>query len=290
MGGAAFSSGEVMMELRVMRHLWGVRESWEHAFPQFKAAGYAGIDALPPDPPDLDRFRRLLNEHGFDYILQVLTTGETVEDHVASFRRQVEAGLALAPRLIGCHGGRDAWSEAESARFFAQVLEIEHEIGLPVGHETHRGRILYNPWVTARMLDRFPALKLVCDFSHWTCVAERLLHDQTEIIRRCAARCIHLHARVGYEEGPQVPDPRAPEYRYCLEAFERWWRLVWDAQEARGLEASTLTPEYGPPGYLHTLPYTRQPVADLGEISDWQARRAAERFARRAEQGVTPSP
>jgi sugar phosphate isomerase/epimerase len=265
-----------------MRHVWGVSGSWEALFPRFKAAGYDGIDALPPAPSDRERFRTLLAEHGFSYILQVLTTGDTVEEHVASFRQQVEAGQGLAPVLIGCHGGRDAWSDDESARFFERVLLIEQELGIPVGHETHRGRILYNPWVTARMLDRFPDLKLVCDFSHWTCVAERMLHSESDIIRQCADRCIHIHARVGYEEGPQVPDPRAPEYHYCLDTFERWWDLVWDAQEARGLAVSTLTPEYGPPGYLHTLPNTRQPVADVWEISDWQAQRAAERFAQRA--------
>jgi sugar phosphate isomerase/epimerase len=271
------------MDLHLMRHLWGVTEPWDQAFPRFKEAGYRGIDALPPGPEDRDRFRRLLHEYGFSYILQVLTTGDTVEAHVASFRQQVDAGLELEPFLIGCHGGRDAWSDDESARFFEQVLRIEQEVGIPVGHETHRGRILYNPWVTSRMLARFPDLKLVCDFSHWTCVAERLLDDQTHIIRQSAGRCIHLHARVGYPEGPQVPDPRAPEYRGCLETFEAWWDLVWDAQEAHGMAVSTLTPEYGPPGYLHTLPYTRQPVADLAEVCDWQAQRAAERFANRRQ-------
>lgn len=270
------------MDLRLMRHLWGVTEPWEACFPKFKAAGYHGIDALPPDPADRERFRQLLGAFGFDYILQILTTGATVEEHVASFRQQLEAGLDLRPILVGCHGGRDAWSEAESEAFFGQVLEIEREVGIPVGHETHRGRILYNPWVTARMLDRFPDLRLVCDFSHWTCVAERLLGDQDDIIARCAERCVHIHARVGYEEGPQVPDPRAPEYRYCLDRFEGWWRRIWDAQAARGLAVTTLTPEYGPPGYLHTLPWTRQPVADLWEISDWQAQRAAAQFASRA--------
>ena len=269
------------MELRLMRHMWGVSESWENVFPRFKSAGYQGIDALPPDTRDRNRFRGLLAEYEFDYILQVLTTGDTVEEHVASFRQQVEAGKGFEPVLIGCHGGKDAWSERESEEFFAQVLEIERETGIPVGHETHRGRILYNPWITSRMLDRFPHLKLVCDFSHWTCVAERLLHDQNDIIRKCAERCVHIHARVGYEEGPQVPDPRAPEYQYCLDAFENWWQLIWDAQEARGVAKTTLTPEYGPPGYLQTLPYTRQPVADLWEVSDWQARRAVERFALR---------
>jgi hypothetical protein len=269
------------MELLLMRHLWGVNESWEHAFPIFKATGYAGIETSLPPLEERDRFQRLLAEHDFQYIQQVQTTGDTVAEHVASFRQQAEAGKALAPRLIGCHGGRDAWSEQESAQFFEQVLQIEQEIGTPVGFETHRGRILFNPWVTARMLDRFPELKLVCDLSHWTCVAERLLHNESDIFRQCAERCVQIHARVGYEEGPQVPDPRAPEYARCLDVFENWWQLIWDTQQARGLAVMPLTPEYGPPGYLHTLPYTRQPVADLAEICDWQAQRAAARFAHR---------
>jgi hypothetical protein len=91
-----------------------------------------------------------------------------------------------------------------------------------------------------------------------------------------------VHARVGYEQGPQVPDPRAPEYQRHLEAHEAWWRLVWKAQERRGFRISTLTPEFGPPDYQHTLPFTRAPVSNLEEICDWQARRQMESFARRS--------
>ena len=267
------------MQLVVMRHLWGVTESWEVAFPRFREAGYAGIETRAPEPEDRERFRQLLAEHDFQYIQQVHTAGSTVAEHVASFRKQVEAGRELTPRLIGVQGGRDAWNDEESVRFFEQVLEIEQEIGIPVGHETHRGRILFNPWVTSRMLDRFPDLKLVCDLSHWTLVGERMLADQGDVIRQAAERCIHLHARVGYEEGPQVPDPRAPEFAHCLDAFEAWWRMIWEIQRERGLAESTVTPEYGPPGYLHTLPYTRQPVANLAEVCDWQAQRVREIFA-----------
>ena len=46
-----------------------------------------------------------------------------------------------------------------------------------MAHETHRGRILFNPWITCRLLDRFEHLKLCCDFSHWVCVSERLIDD-----------------------------------------------------------------------------------------------------------------
>ena len=48
------------MELKLFRHLWGVDEPWETAFPKFKAAGYAGIESGLPAPADEARFRALL--------------------------------------------------------------------------------------------------------------------------------------------------------------------------------------------------------------------------------------
>lgn len=86
---------------------------------------------------------------------------------------------------------------------------------------------------------------------------------------------------MGYEEGPQVPDPRAPEYGTHLAAHEAWWDLIWASQARRGFEVSTLTPEFGPPRYLHTLPYSDCPVADLEAVCDWQALRQAKRFQRK---------
>jgi hypothetical protein len=77
-----------------------------------------------------------------------------------------------------------------------------------------------------------------------------------------------------------VPDPRAPEYQRHVEAHERWWQIIWETQAAQGRTVSPLTPEFGPPDYLHTLPYSAMPVADLWEICNWQAQRQAVRFAK----------
>jgi sugar phosphate isomerase/epimerase len=262
------------MKLILFRHLWGVTGPLEENLPKFQAAGYGGIECgvLPVAQ------RRLLAKHGFKYIAMIFTSGQTVAEHVASFRKQVNAAARLDPMLINAHSGRDCWNAADSATFFEQALAIEAAAGLPIAHETHRGRILFTPWTTADLLRRFPALHLCCDFSHWVCASERLLDDQLPAIQLAASRCRHIHARVGYEEGPQVPDPRAPEYQRHLQAHERWWRLVWKAQRAAGVKVSTLTPEFGPPNYLHTLPFTKAPVANLAEICDWQARRQAAHF------------
>lgn len=267
------------MRLQLIRHLWGVPGKWEDLFPAFRELGFAGIEAPVPPASQRHRFRRLLVHHRLEYIPQIFTTGNSVAEHVKSFRHQLEAAARLSPQFVNAHSGRDAWSETDSSRYFEQVLALEESVGISVAHETHRGRILFNPWITSRLLERFEALKLCCDFSHWVCVSERLIDDQLDIIRLSATRCLHLHARVGYEQGPQVPDPRAPEYAPHLAAHERWWRLIWDAQKKRGNKTSTLTPEFGPPGYLHTLPFTHAPVSDLWEICHWQAKRQTANFA-----------
>jgi hypothetical protein len=44
------------------------------------------------------------------------------------------------------------------------------------------------------------------------------------------------------------------------------------------MSVSTLTPEFGPPPYLHTHPETGEPLADLNQICDWMALRQRARF------------
>ena len=90
-----------------------------------------------------------------------------------------------------------------------------------------------------------------------------------------------MHVRVGSEQTPQVSDLRAPEFARYRRAFERWWGLVWDEQERRGLAATSICPEFGPPPYLQTAPYTGRPAADLWAVCEWQKERQRARFARR---------
>jgi hypothetical protein len=66
-----------------------------------------------------------------------------------------------------------------------------------------------------------------------------------------------------------------------LAAHERWWDAIWDAQASRGDGVSTLTPEFGPPPYLQTIPSSGEPVADLAAICDWMAQRQKARFLSR---------
>lgn len=272
------------MDLLLVRHLWGLDLSAGPAtcFAALKAKGYGAIEAAV-SAPNLREIAAAARGEGLDLILQVFSnrtpSGNTASDHLTTLQQQIRANAPLRPRFFNAHSGSDRWDLAEAEQFYTGAIQLEQACGFRIAHETHRGRFFFTPWSTAALLARVPGLSLSCDFSHWVCVAERLLPDCAEEIALAARHCLHVHARVGFEEGPQVPDPRAPEYQPHLEAHEAWWRSIWNSQRERGFTTSTLAPEFGPPFYLHTKPGTREPLADLEEICDWMAAREAAQFA-----------
>jgi hypothetical protein len=275
------------MELVVCRSLWGVEGAWEEVFPRLRAEGFGGIETrVPADPAERARLRRALDASGMRRIAEISAKGYVVPDpsatpadHLAELAAKVGPALELEPLFINGYHGRDAWAFDDQCRFVEGFLDLERRSGIAMTMELHRGRSLYNPWITRDLLRRFPTLKLTCDFSHWCVVAERLLTHEADIIALCAEHAWHIHGRVGYDQGPQVPDPRAPEYAEALAAHESWWDAIWRSQERRGMPVATWTPEYGIEGYLHHLPWTDVPVADLWSICRWAGQRAAARYA-----------
>lgn len=276
------------MKLTLVRHLWGVDHAPGLASYEahWRTVGYEMIEAAFRFSPDQDELIRLLKRGDWPWIPQVFSRdfnpGGTVREHLQTLRQQIDDCLPYAPVFFNAHSGADSWSLAETEEFYGRMLEMEQEIGIPIAHETHRLRCFGNPWTTREMLKAFPTLKLTVDLSHWVCVCERLLPDCGEIIELVARHCYHLHARVGHEGGPQVPDPRAPEWAGHVAAHEVWWDTMWRHQLQRGMAVSTLTPEFGPAPYMPMLPFVNEPVANLAEICDWMGQREAARFRAQA--------
>ncbi|WP_274651422.1 sugar phosphate isomerase/epimerase family protein [Paenibacillus humicola] len=263
------------MKLKLIKALWGMNGSLESQFERIAAAGYDGVEAPLPAAEDEQRFRDLLRSYGFDYIAMVFTAGD---EHLDSFERQVNRAADFRPLSITSHSVSDSMPVEEQVAFFRKAAEIERGLGIPVGHETHRGRALFNPWDTSRVLREVPGMKLTADFSHWCCVCESTLDNQEAHLEAAFPRVLHIHGRVGYAEGPQVPDPRAPEYSRELSRHLGWWDRIVEEKRKAGAEFVTFTPEFGPPGYLHTLPFTNQPVADLWDVCLWMAQTFKARF------------
>jgi hypothetical protein len=282
------------MKLKLVRHLWGVDLSHglQPHLPRWRKLGYEALEASLRLVPDRTAFLDVVKAGDFGWVAQIFshdfTPGGSTRAHLDSLRSQMEECLEHEPLFFNAHTGADSWSLAEAEDFYGQALVLEKRLGVPVSHETHRQRYFATPWQTRDILKTFPELRLTCDFSHWVCVCERLLPDLGDVIALAARHCYHLHARVGFEEGPQVPDPAAPEYAAHLKAHEGWWDQVWRSQRERGMAESTLTPEFGPPPYLHTLPHTNVPVADLASICDWMARRQHQRFLAASTEAARP--
>jgi hypothetical protein len=115
--------------------------------------------------------------------------------------------------------------------------------------------------------DARPGLTITADLSHWVCVTESLLENFADTLDQAITRSRHVHARVGFEEGPQVPDPRAPEWKYALDCFLGWWDRIVEQQAQSDNPLFMFTTEFGPPPYLPTIPFSNQPVADQFAIN-----------------------
>ena len=275
------------MQLKLFKTPWGFDGDYVGAVAAAAAAGFDGIEGpAPEDADERRRFRRALVTHGLDYIAEICTAGGYVPDrhaspaeHLASLGQRLARSRELDPRFVTSLAGCDAWTESQSIDFLASAMALAADLELPISFETHRSRSLFNPWTTHRIAMALPDMQLTVDFSHWCVVCERLMDTELDVIEAIAPQVRHIHARVGYDQGPQVPHPAAPEYAEALQSHQRWWAIVWRAMQARGFEVTTMTPEFGPDGYLHHLPFSQEPVADLDELNLWMAETERTHFA-----------
>lgn len=263
------------MKLKIYKSLWGMSGDLEENIPLIKQAGYDGVEAALQEIENPEVLKRLLQEHDLDFIALVYTEGD---DHAAHLERVVAKAAEFGASKIVAHAGRDLMPFIKQIRFLLQALRIEERYGVPVAHETHRRRPLFTPMNTLAILRELPDLRLNIDFSHWCCVTESMLQDHEEAIQIASEHAIHLHGRVGYENGPQVPDPRVDEWKQHVTTHESWWQQVIDCQRARKTEYFTFTPEYGPPSYMQTDPATGKPVSDLWDVCLWTAKRFRKQF------------
>lgn len=296
--------------------------TFEQAIPEIARLGYDGIEICMKMILHIGkaRFSSLLKQHGLKCTIMVFTDGGAVpgtgpfwggpyegftapsapgesdrdllvRTHLAVFKEQVEAAQEFSPTLVVSHSLKDSFTTTMAEAFFTEALRWEAEKGYVVCHETHRLRFLYSPWVARDFLPKFPTMKLCADLSHWINVAETNTEDLdlTQVIEDIAPQVYHTHCRVGYEEGPQVPDPRAPEWLPYMEGHERWWDAIWKAQAARGDKVVTMIGEHGPPKYQQTLPYSKEPVAHIWDVNLWIQLRRQLRFTELfgASAGVT---
>ena len=265
------------MNLRLFVSCWGNEVDLAGAVSLAREWQADGVEGPPPEAWQAE----VLQASGLPWIAEVATGGGyvpsphlTPAQHLDDLRRLIEASLPLAPVLVNALAGSDAWPFRYQVLFFEQAMDMGRELGVQLAIETHRSRPTFSPWSTRDLLLELPDMRVTCDFSHWCAVCERLVMDEEpELLNLIGSRALHIHARVGYAQGPQVPDPRAPEYGDEVEAHLRWWQCVARQQSMAGCTHLTMTPEFGPDQYLHLEPFTRRVAADLREVNHWMLER-----------------
>lgn len=220
---------------------------------KIKAEGYQGSELFLPFY-FIDQDITLAAHQALDLsiICSIGTQGDNADDHMASMTSQIEKAIAFNPILINSHTGRDIFSLKDNLKIFEHALFLEQKFGIPITHETHRFRPTFSTLGTEQLIDALPELKLNLDISHWMVVHESDLSDQAERLAKLFKHVHHIHARVGYEEGPQVTDPANEQWSAQLENHIQLWGQVLDQANKRTQEAFTITPEFGPSPYAHT--------------------------------------
>jgi sugar phosphate isomerase/epimerase len=245
-------------------------EMWDDPLESFlervKSSGFEATEiflgSLHESPSEIVR---LHTSYGLRLIGQILTQGQTYQDHIKSLEEQFEFATQCDAVFINSHAGRDVFSFEENAQIFQRLIELSQTSGIQILVETHRGRPTYSAIETRKYLEALPELRLTADFSHWMVVHESGLDDQAANVKVAVRRADYIHARVGYAEGPQIPDPRAPEWEYAVTRHLQLWQEIINQSKTDGKETLYVTPEFGPPAYMHTAPFTNQPVGDVWE-------------------------
>ena len=261
---------ENKLSLKIFGTNWGFVGNTDAFCAAIKKEGYDGLEIWWPGTKEKQKeLFTALKKYSLDVGFLCGSSEKEYAAHLDIFKRQINAASTeyeQKPLYINCHSGKDFFTYDQNKAFIDHTTAATAKTGIPIYHETHRGRMLFAAHIARQFMEKNPELRLTLDISHWCNVAESLLQDQQETVKLALSRTGHIHSRIGHEEGPQVNDPRAPEWEAAVKAHLAWWDAVVE-QKVKSGETLTVLTEFGPPNYLPTVPFTHQPIADQWAIN-----------------------
>ncbi|GAC1440441.1 MAG: hypothetical protein NVSMB63_06870 [Sediminibacterium sp.] len=274
-------TGDNNLDLKVLATNWGFNGTLDEYGAKVKKEGYDGIEIWwPINETGQNELFGVLKKYGLEVGFLCGAPQADFNDHFAQFRKMTDAAATNTiqrPLYINCHSGRDFFSYEQNSMFIGHTTQLTKKTGVFIYHETHRSRMLFAAPVAKQYLEKHPELRITFDVSHWCNVSESLLQDQQETLKLALERVEHIHARIGHPEGPQVNDPRAPEWDSAVKAHFDWWDKVVERKRKKGERLTVLT-EFGPPDYMPATPYTRQPLADQWAINVYMMQLLRKRY------------
>ena len=235
--------------------------------------GFDGAELLL-QPPDIftndfllaiENIRKQNPDFYFITLQLPFSENNSVAAHIKVMEENFMKLSALNPLFINSHTGKDYFSFDDNCRIIDAAMNFSAKNGIRILHETHRGRFSFHAATLIPYLNKFPEIELVGDFSHFCTVSESMLEDQEDILQQIIPHVSHIHARVGFEQGPQVNNPAAPEWESHLNKFIGWWQQIIDYKKSKGDTLFTISPEFGPDPYMPVQPFTKEPLSNQWE-------------------------
>jgi sugar phosphate isomerase/epimerase len=263
---------------------WGCENiSWDEFLLKVKNEGYDGVEfgiANETTSDELSEVLDKINKHQLEVIPQHYGTYDAdFSKHYDRYSAWLELVKPFPAIKIDSQTGKDFFTFEQNKQLVDVAVKHTQNCGVEVYHETHRNKFPFAAHIAKEYLEKIPYLKITLDASHWVNVAESYLEDQQEAMEIAFQRTEHIHARVGYPEGPQVPDPRAPEWKEALDVHIAWWDSIMTRKKAEDPNGIiTITPEFGPYPYMVHLPHTQTPITSQWEVNKYMKDILKERY------------
>ena len=246
---------------------WGAEDlSLNDFVAKVKEAGYDGIEAVI-GKDESSHFLELIQKYDLKYIGHHSDNFQgSFDKYYAFYKEEMEYIASLSPLFINSQTGKDYFSKEQNEALIEAAFDVSKTSSIPIYHEIHRGTFSFCPQLTMPYIEKYKEIQFTTDLSHWANVTESFLENFTEEIDKVITHSTHFHARVGHSEGPQISDPRAPEWQFALDIHMKWWTKLIELQTANN-KLVTCTPEFGPYPYMTHLPYKNTPIANQWDIN-----------------------
>lgn len=250
---------------------WGSEDlSWEAFAQKVNNAGYDGFEvgiACTASEAELNEVLNTAEKYNLKFIVQHYDTYEAdFSKHYDLYNAWLQKVKNLPCVKINSQTGKDYFTIEQNSALIEAATQVSLQTGIPIVHETHRNKFSFAAHIAKTYLEKIPELKITLDASHWVCVSESFLEDQPEAMRLAIERTEHLHARVGYPCGPQIPDPRVPEWQQALNTHLSWWDKVVERKKKENT-ILTITPEFGPYPYMVHIPVTQSAISNQWDVN-----------------------
>lgn len=233
---------------------WGMKHL---SYPEFAklahSHGFEGVEvAINPLLQNVGEVKQYFDDYDLKLIVQLpYAVGAHAGIMREQFLRMIEECLQYDLFWLNCHTGRDYFSFDDNLLFLTQSQKLVQGSSTSLSHEIHRGRFSYDPMQILDYLKESPDTMLTADFSHWCVVTESMLENHQDILKQLYARCSHIHARIGHEQGAQLADPFHHENERYRIAFQSWWReIVRSSGRSYPTKKLPITCEFGPRPYF----------------------------------------